>query len=174
MCPPPLKGARTFGSGYFDEALMNLPTIIDQAHADLASKRFDTLVGTGVSGTIVVPALALAMDKNFLIVRKDNDDSHHGGDAVGQLGTRWVFVDDFVSTGDTRKRVMEKVKRVCTEGLFRHTTTFGGQYMYVYRTWSTAREVRADQKAKDEYRARVEAGRIELQRRRDAGEPEAW
>jgi orotate phosphoribosyltransferase len=90
---------------------------------------FDTLVGTGFSGGVVVPALALAMGKKFVLIRKETDDSHHGkGKILGQLGARWVFVDDLVSSGRTRARVIEKIARAAKDSSA--ATEMIGQYLY--------------------------------------------
>lgn len=119
-----------FRTYYMDNALFDLPGVIEKAKRDLADVNFDTLVGAGFSGSIVIPSLALALGKKFVLIRKDTDDSHHGqGRLVGDLGERWVFVDDFVSSGATRRRVIEK-----TESNARMNgveTEMIGQYMYM-------------------------------------------
>ena len=103
----------TFGTGYMDTALDDLGGLIAQAADDLADVDFDTLVGTGLSSAVVIPALALRMGKRFVLIRKEGDDSHHGGGRLlGNLGSRWIFVDDFVSSGHTRNRVMQKIADV--------------------------------------------------------------
>lgn len=118
-----------FHTGYMDSALFDLPEVIEDSKKALAKVDFDTMVGTGFSGGIVIPALALAMGKDFMLVRKETDDSHHGyGRLLGQLGQRWIFVDDFISSGHTRARVIKKVdEAVANVGV---TTTMVGQYMY--------------------------------------------
>ena len=112
-----------------DEALFSLPAVISTAQKRLAGVEFDTLVGTGFSGSVVIPALALAMGKDFVLIRKRDDDSHHGGGRMlGRLGARWVFVDDFVASGSTRRRVISKVNDAASSsGL---PTEMVGQYMY--------------------------------------------
>lgn len=111
---------------YMDDALFDLSKVIETAKERLADVDFDTLVGTGFSGGIVIPALALAMGKKFVLIRKEMDDSHHGkGRLLGELGQKWIFVDDFVSSGHTRQRVIDKVKEVDSD------TEYVGQYMYV-------------------------------------------
>lgn len=103
-----------FKTYYMDNALFSLQEVIDTAQERLADVEFDTMVGTGFSGSVVVPALALAMGKKFVLVRKETDDSHHGsGRMLGELGAAWIFVDDFISSGRTRRRVIDKV----TEGI---------------------------------------------------------
>jgi orotate phosphoribosyltransferase len=130
-----------FKTGYMDKALMSLDEVIEDAKADLADVDFDTIVGTGFSGGVVIPALALAMGKKFVLIRKESDDSHHGGGRlIGSLGDKWVFVDDFVSTGRTRGRVIEKVEAACV--LADHQSTHVGDYMYanVTNKWQPVEE----------------------------------
>ena len=119
-----------FRTYYFDEALCDLPGVIDQCKQALRGIEFDTIVGTGFSGGIVIPALALSMGKKFVLIRKEGDDSHHGGGRlVGELGERWIFVDDFVSSGKTRTRVISKIADAMLS-TDHGTTTMVGQYMY--------------------------------------------
>ena len=119
----------TFQTGYFDSAVFDLAQVIETISEALDDADFDTIVGTGFSGGVVIPALALSMGKKFVLIRKEGDDSHHGpGRLVGQLGERWVFVDDFVSSGRTRARVIRKISEAALDR--RATTTVVGQYMY--------------------------------------------
>lgn len=125
-----MNGTFNFKTYYMDNALFDLPGVINTAQKNLADVDFDTLVGTGFSGGIVIPTLALSMGKKFVLIRKETDDSHHGkGRLLGQLGSRWVFVDDFVSSGVTRKRVIEKVQEAAEGASV--PTIMVGQYMYV-------------------------------------------
>lgn len=119
----------TFRTYYMDEAVFSLSEVIETAQKKLADVEFDTLVGTGFSGGIVVPSLALAMGKEFVLVRKETDDSHHGsGRLLGRLGSRWIFVDDFAQTGRTQKRVIRKVREAAE--VHDTTTTLVGRYLY--------------------------------------------
>lgn len=121
--------ATQFKTWYMDNAVFELPEVIDTAKERLADVDFDTLVGTGFSGGVVIPSLALAMGKKFVLIRKENDDSHHGrGRLLGELGARWIFVDDLISSGSTRQRVIEKVEE---QAPYLETgTVMVGQYMY--------------------------------------------
>jgi len=119
-----------FQTYYMDTAVFDLAEVIETAQKRLADVDFDTMVGTGFSGGIVIPALALAMGKKFVLIRKETDDSHHGGGRMlGDLGERWIFVDDFVSSGRTRMRIIEKVEENTRYG-DEAKPTFVGQYTY--------------------------------------------
>lgn len=119
----------TFSCHYFNDVLNDLEGVIEEAKADLADIDFDTLVGTGFSGGIVIPSLALALGKNYVLIRKESDDSHHGGGRmVGKLGERWIFVDDFISSGRTYDRVRAKIADGARS--WEHETVEVGSYMY--------------------------------------------
>ncbi len=84
--------------------------LLKQARKDLRGQPIDLLVGCGLSGALVVPLLAYSLRKRYAIVRKKGDarSRNHSSNRVEgnmQIGDRWVFVDDFVASGDTRKWV---------------------------------------------------------------------
>lgn len=102
-----------FKTGYLDKAIDNVDEVIATAQVELEGVDFDTIVGTGFSGALIVPMLAAAMGKHFVLVRKPKDGSHHSGPMIGNLGERWIFVDDFVSSGETRDRVLGTIEDAC-------------------------------------------------------------
>ena len=102
---------KTFHSSYLTR-LQDPAALVRQAIIDLADVDFDTVVVTGLSGTLIGPRLADALGKYLLAVRKPNDDSHSWLPAEGTLGDRWVFADDFLITGETYQRVQDAVKRL--------------------------------------------------------------
>lgn len=120
----------------------DLDEIVATAVDKLAGLDFDTIAGTGMSGSIVIPLLVKALNDahgteiNFLLIRKDGAGAHTDNH-VGRLGGRWIFVDDFVSSGSTRDRVRKAVGEIVrTANRYRNAewpqfaTTFVGSYLY--------------------------------------------
>jgi hypothetical protein len=109
----PLLHERRF---YGDVPILHPRKFLRDARRLLKDVDFDTVVGTGLSGVPAATLLGNSMGKHILLVRKEDDkDNHHdnsGMGVVGRLGKRWIFVDDFMSSGATRRRVMDVVKRV--------------------------------------------------------------
>jgi adenine/guanine phosphoribosyltransferase-like PRPP-binding protein len=89
---------------------------------------YDTLIGTGLSGALAVPALARAVGCSWAVVRKDGDCSHSGNAVEGTVGRRWVFVDDLISSGDTRARVRAAMQLFSEMNDFE--TEYVGDYLY--------------------------------------------
>lgn len=73
---------------------------------------FDTVVASGLSGTLVLPLLARHFKCHYLAVRKPKDGTHSTYPAEGVLGERWLFVDDFVSTGRTLARCYYTIESI--------------------------------------------------------------
>lgn len=100
----------TLGNSYFPRAF-EPEEIRKRAQKHLKGKvDFDTIVGSGYSGALALGVIARSLKVNMVIVRKDADrnHSHCGGVLVeGTLGKKWLFVDDFVSSGATFVRVHE-------------------------------------------------------------------
>lgn len=125
-----------FTTGYLDNALFDAEAVVDRAVGDLTGANFDTLVGTGFSGALVVPMIAARLGCHFILVRKPNDGSHHTTSRlIGTLGKRWVFVDDFESSGATRRRVVDEIADAveARRGSYLDSdleTEFVGRYFY--------------------------------------------
>jgi len=110
-------------SGYFSRAFGNMDLLIEAMRTDIPVA-YDTLIGTGLSGTLVVPTMARALDVRWAIVRKDDEQSHASTRIEGEIGTRWLFVDDFISSGRTYRRVQAAV--AATVG----NTVLAGAWLY--------------------------------------------
>lgn len=103
-------------SPYLTDPFINQKVIVKRAQVQLANVEFDAFVGMGLSGSMIAPLLAYIMGKRFAIVRKNNDtgaSSHsqtcHGIESCLNAGDKWLFCDDFVSSGATRRRVIKRM-----------------------------------------------------------------
>jgi adenine/guanine phosphoribosyltransferase-like PRPP-binding protein len=76
---------------------------------------FDTVVVTGTSGLLMGPLLAHLHQKKLLVVRKPKESTHSAFELEGwQDARRLVFVDDFVESGWTIRRVHEQLGKLKT------------------------------------------------------------
>lgn len=74
---------------------------------------FDTVAFCGMSGTMFGPILAHLMNKEVLLVRKD-EQRHSYYDTEGHKhAKRVLIVDDFRSSGNTMRRIMYRVRQLC-------------------------------------------------------------
>lgn len=136
---------------YFSDVMGNTRLFITDARRALADVDFDTFVVRGMSGAIAGGVLAHSMKKNLFVVRKDDDDSHDGNRPFGMMGDRWLFLDDFISSGATFWKVYHSITERCIDprdhalfGEFRFNEkkgifgfvpssdlpTFAGSYLY--------------------------------------------
>ncbi|SRR5258706_5006043 len=96
-------------SNYFGRAFGDIEDIAHEMGNVLKGIEYDTMVGTGLSGTLVVPTLARTFGKHWAIVRKEKS-PHASGMIEGDIGQSWLFVDDFISSGATFQRVQDVIK----------------------------------------------------------------
>jgi len=125
-------------SPYLSEAITDQNRIVEAAKNGLDSIEFDGFVGMGLSGSIIAPLLAFILDKRFAIVRKeDRARSHsatpHGIESGLREGDRWLFCDDFISTGQTRKTVIERIREHHVGAV-----EYVGDYLYAAGGYTTS------------------------------------
>jgi orotate phosphoribosyltransferase len=119
-------------NSYFKRAFQDVEVLAEELVVALnaAGVSYDTLIGTGLSGTIVVPTMARLLNvPAWAIVRKELS-PHSSNEIEGSVGWRWLFVDDFVSSGATRDRVKAAIARAVP------ATTYVGTYSYEWKTFS--------------------------------------
>lgn len=111
-------------------AAFDLTPILTTAHRQLRRDTvgFDALVGTGLSGALVLPALAREFDVGFVLVRTPGHHRHTSCSTEGFFGSRWLFVDDFIDTGATFRRVHQHINALARR--LRRPTTFVGSFLY--------------------------------------------
>jgi orotate phosphoribosyltransferase-like protein len=93
--------------------------------------QFDVIVCTGCSGIVFASVLAYVMGKELVIVRKGSDRSHSNRKVEGSVKSehfgKWIFVDDLVDSGKTRKRVKKAIKAWAGEEALKN---YVGDYLY--------------------------------------------
>ena len=127
-------------SPYLGEAIISQNRIVEAAKAQLEDMNIDFqgFIGMGLSGSMVAPLLAYVLGKRFAIVRKEEGARSHSATTHGiesglKAGDRWLFCDDFICSGQTRARVIERIRD-------HHVgeVTYVGDYLYGSGGFSTA------------------------------------
>jgi adenine/guanine phosphoribosyltransferase-like PRPP-binding protein len=84
------------------------------AKKELKKYEFDAIAFRGMSGALIAPTLALALNKTLIMVRKPDKEgkTHSYRDVEGdRAAKKYIIVDDQVDTGHTAKVIYDEVKR---------------------------------------------------------------
>lgn len=124
------KLKREYDSYYYGKRIFQEPERVIQRYVeymahDTEANDHDTLIGTGISGALAAALLAVATGRMYAVLRKDGVNSHSSRKLEGQVGERWVFVDDFISGGGTRQRVRDFILSHLGD-----ETTYVGDWLY--------------------------------------------
>jgi len=125
---------------YLREAIYEPERIVAAARALLVDVEYDTLIGTGLSGALILPMLARELGKQFAVVRKP-DNSHSDTRVEGSIGNRWVFVDDLIDSGATFVRVATEVRNITRE--YSHRSELVGAFLYCAKVYRDAAFLRS-------------------------------
>lgn len=86
-------------------------------HIRVAHKNADILVGTGISGCMLLPELSIKCKMPFAIVRKPIDDSHAKGyvvegnyDPDNISSFNYIIIDDLICSGNTLNTVKSSIE----------------------------------------------------------------
>jgi len=126
-------------SSYLTRVFSEREDLVSEARRMLCSIDFDTIVGTGLSGALIIPDVAQALDKKWAIVRKDNDSVHAVYNIEGSVGERWLFFDDLIASGRTLKFVGERMAAAYPQA------AYVGVYEYHYGVLHVGREYHVNQ-----------------------------
>ena len=78
----------------------------------------DHIIGTGVSGTLLLVPVSIETGIPYLVARKNCFGSHSPrrieGLTAGNIVGRYVIIDDFISTGNTIDSVKQEVASQCS------------------------------------------------------------
>jgi len=135
------------GDSYFSKALTySNRKLLSEFRAGTADVSFDTIVGTGLSGTVYVSRVAPTVGSKFAIVRKPDDQSTHSCYRIeGSVGLEYIIADDFVYSGRTVRRVIERMREEYPWSKFMGVWTYEAQVFksraYILDRWRWADEV---------------------------------
>jgi orotate phosphoribosyltransferase len=104
-----------------DHAQETTASLVRRLREATKGVRYDTMIGIGISGALVIPAVGRATRKQWALIRKDGEYSHAGNNHFeGAIGERFIIVDDFISSGATVGVILEKVAKIAScEGVMR-------------------------------------------------------
>ena len=88
-----------------------LRKIITRAIRKLPNIRFDSIAFRGMSGAIIAPFIAAKLNKQLIMVRKNDNSAHSICRVEGYSKVkRYIIVDDFVETGKTAATIYFEIK----------------------------------------------------------------
>lgn len=104
--------------GYLDRQLTGdgLTETVENCVDLLTEKdvRFDTIAVRGMSGILVGAPLAMDLEKDIIIIRKDEDMTHSCSKAEGWgFNQKILIVDDFIESGNTIDHIYETIIETC-------------------------------------------------------------
>jgi orotate phosphoribosyltransferase len=70
---------------------------------------FESIAFRGMSGAMIVPAIAHKLGVKMLMVRKE-DGSHAWHKVEGDPVKQYIIIDDFIETGDTINEIIKQIK----------------------------------------------------------------
>jgi adenine/guanine phosphoribosyltransferase-like PRPP-binding protein len=120
-------------SYYLKDSFTNFDHIVSRFNEEVEVS-YDTIIGTGLSGALLIPRLATELGCWWAIVRKENDGSHTDLRIEGHIGDEWLFVDDLIDTGSTLKRVKgiveSELEEAGVESQFMGSVTYNSSIRY--------------------------------------------
>lgn len=114
------------GEGDLSDLMVTVAETVDDL--DKHAKDFDIIAVRGLSGQLVGIPASLALQKNLIVVRKNDIEYAHSDIHPGMRGApqngRYIIIDDFSSTGDTKRRIITEI------GKIRPDLRYIGDYWY--------------------------------------------
>lgn len=91
--------------------------------------QFDAIAFRGLSGAIVAPEIADALDVDIIAVRKPDNSHSYNSVEHNDYPSKYIIVDDLIDTGSTIKAIVKEIKiRMWTTpqlvGIYLYNSTF--------------------------------------------------
>lgn len=107
-------------------------TLISNAEMQLIGQgiQFDSMVGVGNSGLLVLPILARHFNVPFFALRKSGIKHHNRRNVYGDgiIGQRWILIDDVKVLGGTIEYANKTIRQLAEASDFE--TQYVGTYLY--------------------------------------------
>lgn len=72
--------------------------------------KFKAIAFTGMSGSMIGPAIAARLKKDMILIRKGSDDCHTSKEVEGRKDIKsYIIIDDRIVTGNTVKSIVNGV-----------------------------------------------------------------
>lgn len=110
------------------------------------SADFDAIAFCGVSGALIAPCLADALEKPLILVRKESDGNRHSDRIVeGDFRRRYIIVDDFTASGTTVRHVIDSIAYVAEAKLLRFKPKPVAVFAYYYSMLLDQKSLKLDE-----------------------------
>lgn len=101
-------------SAYLEDVLdvHSLRKVVRQLKKKLLphTDKFDTIAFRGVSGCMIGPLLAVALNKRMVVVRKIQDNCHSSREVEGYKDAhKYIIVDDLIASGETLSLIKKQM-----------------------------------------------------------------
>lgn len=126
-----------YDSSYLEKVLttpLKWRETLDKAIAKIESAGieadFQAFLFIGNSGALLAPALAAHFNKQLILVRKENDNSHSSRLIEGvSVACDYMFVDDLISSGATLRYVMQQMHQHRPGARLRAVYTYNADWL---------------------------------------------
>lgn len=99
---------------YQTDDLSDFHSVVELAVKELKphTRKFDSIAARGVSGIAIAAPVAFLLKKPLVVVRKDTEMRHSSRvvEGIKDIGSRYVFLDDFISGGTTLREVITAIR----------------------------------------------------------------
>jgi len=110
-----------FYGKHLNLSFIDIREVVDCTLNCLISKDFSTIAYRGHSGAIVGPAIAYLLEKNLVLIRKE-ENAHSASKIEGKLQGKYVIIDDFIDTGETVSDILRTLGERNCIGIFLYDT----------------------------------------------------
>ncbi len=100
--------------------------------------KFKAVAFTGMSGSMIGPAVAARLKKDMVLIRKSGEDRHSTQEVEGRKDIKsYIIIDDRIATGDTVRSIMSGVS-----SFTKNQAKLMGIFLYYHPGFSSEEELK--------------------------------